>query len=363
MSTDGSAAPEGAPAEAAPPLPAPAETAASPRRSRWVAWLNATCLALGVVLLVVLVFKLDLQQVGARLRLVGWAFLGVFGAHVLGLVVTAAGWRCMVDPVRSRARFRDFLGAFWVGYSINALTPGAQLGAVLRVTILRDKVDSEELIASLVTLSFFSYASTMALTLLAPLLCLALLDLPTRTVLVVFGIAVVFCVPMLLIYLFLRRGAAAAIINLIRRLPFVRFKDPERVAEKAQAIDRSIRTFRQQRPRLFLYAVLWIAGARLCQVLEYAVLLPVLIPGRGLLWLVALAFLTQASSQLLAWAMTFVPSQVGVAEANTTLLYKLLGLDPVVGLTVEIVRRIRTVLGVAIGLLIGWAVGVRRTPG
>ena len=362
MSTDGSAAPERAPGDT-PPLPAEAETAASPRRSRWVAWLNAACLALGVVLLAVLLFKLDLQQVGARLRLVGWAFLGVFGAHVLGLVVTAAGWQCMVDPARSRARFRDFLAAFWAGFSINALTPGAQLGAVLRMTILRDKVESEELIASLVMLSFFGYASTMALTLLAPLLCLALLDLPTRTVLVVFGIAVVFCVPMMLIYIFLRRGAAAATIRIIRKLPFVRFKDPERVAEKARAIDRSIRTFRKQRPRLFLYAVLWIAGARLCQVLEYAVLLPVLIPGRGLLWLGAVAFLTQASTQLLAWAMTFVPSQVGVAEANTTLLYQLLGLDPVVGLTIEIVRRIRTVLGVAIGLLIGWAVGVRRTPG
>jgi hypothetical protein len=362
MATDGSAAPEREPAAAA-PASAPDEPAAPPRRARWVTWLNAVCLALGVVLLAGLVFKLDLQQVGAKLRLVGWAFLGVFASHVVGLAVTAAGWQCMVDPARSRARYRDFLAAFWAGWSINALTPGAQLGAVLRMTILRGKVESGELIASLVTLTFFSYASTMALTLLAPLLCLALLDLPARTVLLVFGIALLFCVPMLLIYLFLRRGAAAATIRIVRKVPFVRFKDPERVVERAQAIDRSILTFRQQRPRLFLSAVLWIAAARVCQVLEYAVLLPVLAPGHGLLWIGGVALLTQASSQLLAWALTFVPSQVGVAEAGTTLLFKLLALDPVVGLTIEITRRVRTVIGVTIGLLIGWAVGVRGRPG
>jgi uncharacterized protein (TIRG00374 family) len=345
--------------------PTPPRQVALPptKRSRWAVYVNATCLVLGVVLLVVLVLKLDFQQVLAKLRQVGWAFGGTFVAYLLGLVVTSEAWRCMVDPTRSRATFRDFFGAFWVGHAINAITPGGQLGEVMRGTMLRGKVEGEELIASIVTLTFFGYASMLAFNLLAPILCLALLDLPARVVLVVFAVAFAFFVPMTLLYLFLRRGAAAATIRLLRRLPFVRLKDPEAVSARAHTIDARIRDFRRQRPRLFLRAVLWIALARLLQAAEYWALLPVLVPDRRLWWLGAVALLTQASAQLLSWALTVVPSGVGVAEANTTLLYKLLGLDPVVGLTLEIVRHIRTVIGIAIGLAIGWSVGLRGAAG
>ncbi|MBI5482271.1 MAG: flippase-like domain-containing protein [Deltaproteobacteria bacterium] len=331
------------------------------RRSRLAVIFNAACLVLGAVLLVLLVVKLDLQQVGARLRQVGWAFAGTFAAYVAGLVVTSAAWQCMVDPARSRATFRNFFAAFWAGHAINVLTPGGQLGGVLRGTILRDKVETEELIASLVTLTFFGYVSQLAFNLAVPLLCLALLDLPPRTVLTVLAVAIAFFVPMTLVYLFLRRGAAATIIRVLQKLPFVHLKEPEAVADKARNIDARIREFRQRRPRPFLRAVLWIALARLLLAAEYWVLLPVLLPDRSLWWLAALALLTQTSAQLLSWAMTFVPSQIGVAEANTTLLYKLLGLDPIVGLTLEIARRIRTLIGIAIGLLIGWIIGLRRT--
>jgi uncharacterized membrane protein YbhN (UPF0104 family) len=340
-----------------PPTGAPDE-----RRARWTRYARPAGLVIGVALLVGLVLKLDFHQVVARLRQVGWAFLGTLGAYLLGLVVTSAAWQCMVDPARSRATFRDFLGAFWVGHAVNGITPGGHLGEVVRGTILRHKVESEELIASVVTLNFMSYASMLAFNLLAPLLCLALLDLPARVVLVVLAVALGFFVPMTLLYLLLRRGAAALVIRLLQRLPFVRFRDPEAVSAKARAVDERIRELRRARPRRFARAVLWLVLARLLQAAEYWVLLPVLVQGHGLWWLGAVAVLTQASSQLLSWALLVVPSGVGVAEANTTLVYKLLGLDPLVGLTLEIVRHLRTVIGIAIGLAIGWLMGLRHAP-
>jgi uncharacterized protein (TIRG00374 family) len=344
------------------PPPGAGEARPAPRRAGWAVYLNAICLVIGVVLLVALLLTFDLRQVAGRLRQVGWAFGGTLAAYVLGLVVTAAAWQCMVDPARSRARFRDFLGAFWVGHAINAVTPGGHLGEVVRGTMLRDKVEREELIASIVTLACFGYASMLAFNLLAPVLCLALLDLPARVVLVVFAVAFACFAPMILLYLFLRRGAAATTVRLLRRLPFVRFADPEAVAAKARTVDARIRELRRARPRRFRRAVVWIALARLLQAAEYWVLLPVLIPDRSLWWLGAVALLTQASAQLLSWALIVVPSGLGVAEANTTLLYRLLGLDPLVGLTLEIVRHIRTAIGIAVGLVIGWAVGLRRGP-
>ena len=87
-----------------------------------------------------------------------------------------------------------------------------------------------------------------------------------------------------------------------------------------------------------------------------------LVPGRPVWWLALVAILTQAATQLLSWVMTFVPSQIGVAEGNTTGLYRLLGLDPLVGLTMEVLRHLRLPLGIAVGLTLGWLAGLRRAP-
>ena len=355
-----------APTEGA-PLPEQAtafhETGASSRPSRVATVLNFVFLGLGLALFVGLLVRLDIVAIAARMRQVGAAFVFMLGVYVLGILASAAGWQNMVDPQRSTARFRDFLGAYWAGLAINALTPGAQLGGVLRVTLLRGKVETDEAIASVVMFAFFMWGTGLAFNLVAPLLCLGLVTLPTRVVLAVLGIGIAFLIPMLGAYLFLRRGAVGTTLRVLQKLPFVNVRDPAALAKRAHSIDTRMSELRARRPRLFVQAVLWITVVRVLQAVEYLCLLVVLLPERPFLWLLGVALLTQTASQLIVWAMTFVPSQMGVAEANTTLLFRLLGLDPVIGLTLEIGRRMRTIFGILVGLLIGWLLGLRGLRG
>jgi hypothetical protein len=172
-------------------------------------------------------------------------------------------------------------------------------------------------------------------------------------------LALACAVPVVLAWLLLRWGAAARLVGLLRRLPYVRLKDPDGLARKAAQVDQRIRAFRRERPARFYRAVLCLAAARLLMAAEYWVLLIPLLPDRDLLWLFGLGFLTQSASQLVVWAATFVPGQIGVAESNSALLFKLLGLGPTLGFSVEVLRRLRTIIGVAIGLGIGWAMGLR----
>ncbi len=327
---------------------------APPRRRRIVAMLNLVFLVLGLILFVLLVLKLDTAEVGLRLRGLGWGFVGLMILFVLGALVSTAAWRSVIDPARSRARFIDLLVAFWAGSAVNAVTPGGTFGEVFRGTLMRDKVDSEEIVASLVIFNFMGYVSMLLFNLLGPLLCLLLLDLPLRVVAVVFVLSLAFFLPCGLVYFFLRRGAAGIVVAVIRRLPLVRLRDPAGLLEKAHRIDRCIAEFRIRRPRQFAAAVAWLAVARLVQAADYLVLLPALVPGRSLLWLGLVTLLIHSTSQLLSWALTFIPSQIGVAEGKTALLFRLLGFDPVVGLTMEIVRHLRAVIGIALGLLLGW---------
>jgi uncharacterized protein (TIRG00374 family) len=327
--------------------------------TRIVRIFNLCCVALGLALFVALLWRLDVRAVGARLAQVGAYFVLHCALYFLGLLVTAAAWHRIIDPARSRAGFGEVFGAFWAGHAINAVTPTSSLGEVVRGTLLRGKVEGEELVASLVTLHLMSFVSLLLMALAGPLLCLVAFDLPRTLVLTLLAVAAAFLVPVALLWILLRLGLASRVVGLVRRIPFVRLKDPERLAARAAGVDERIRAFRQGRPRDFRGAVLWFVAARLLMAAEYWVLLIPLLPDRSLVWLFGLGFLTQSASQLVVWAATFVPAQLGVAESNSALLFKLLGLGPTLGFSVEVLRRLRTIIGVAIGLGIGWAMGLR----
>ncbi len=321
--------------------------------SRLTKYLNLTFLIIGVGLLVGLLFKMDTEVVGARLVQVGWFFPPAFASYVLGLFLTASAWRCIVDPAASRATYRDFLAALWAGHAVNQVTPTASLGEVFKGTILKGKVDGEELVASLITFNFMSTFVVQIFTILGPVVVLFAVDLSSEVILTLFGAAFIMFIPVGLLALLLRWGVASKVVGLLQRLPLVKFKDPDALLAKARSIDERIRRFRKCRPKKFLGAVFCLFLVRLCQVAELWFILMGLLPDESAGFLLMLALLTQTATQLIAWVMTFVPGQVGVAEGGSALLFQWLGMDPLTGFSMEIMRRIRKLLGISIGLVIG----------
>jgi len=328
-------------------------------RAKLTRIVNIIFLLLGLGLLLGLLVRLDFEQVGSKIVQVGWFFAPIFLVYIAGLVLTTLAWKEIIDPTASRAQFRDLFTAFWTGHAINVLTPTGSAGEVLKGSIVKDKIDGEEVIASLITLNFMSTLVIQLFTLIGPILCIIFVDLPMKVVLAVFGIAALFFIPVALLYLLLRLGVAHRAIWLLSKLPLIKLKDPDMLLHKAKSIDRRITNFRKNRPNHFAMAILLLFGVRLTQALELWIILLVLLPDHNTLWLLLLSILTQTASQLIAWALTFIPGQVGVAEGGSALLFKLLGLDPLMGFSMELVRRIRKIIGVIIGLLIGFYVGLR----
>jgi hypothetical protein len=64
----------------------------------------------------------------------------------------------------------------------------------------------------------------------------------------------------------------------------------------------------------------------------------------------AFALLSSGGSQLVTWTTSFIPAQVGAAEAGSMLLFQTLGASAAIGLSLEIVRRGRRMVMAAIGL-------------
>ncbi len=326
--------------------------------SRLTKTINLGFIVLGAGILIGLLIKLDIKEVGQRMIQVGWYFPFVLLAYTASNLLTTLAWMQIVDPASTTARYRDFLAAFWAGHAINALTPTATMGEVLRGTIMKNKVDGEEIVASLVVLHFLNTLSVNIFTLLAPIACLIFIDLPTHVVAFLFGVALAFFIPLALLYALIRVGAAHKAIWLVSKLPMVRLKNPDVLLAKAGSIDCRIRAFRSRRPAAFSRTMVCLALVRLLQAVEVWIILMALLPKQGPLWLLLLAFLTQTATQLIAWGLTFIPGQVGVAEGGAAMLYKFMGMDPLTGFSMELVRRVRKLIGIAIGLIVGFWINV-----
>ena len=316
--------------------------------------LNLGFLLLGLALLAGVLARMDGTEVLRQLMRIGPLFALSLACYVAAVLGSSAAWWSMCDPAVSRARFHHFVSALWAGHALNTVTPGASLGEVFKGSMMRGRVEAEEVVASLVSYYYLGTFISQLFTLIGPLACLVLLDLPPAVIWTLLAIALAFFLPVTAIFVFLRLGAADKLVRLATRLPLIRIRDPEAWLAKARLIDNRIQRFPAQRPKRFALALLFLIWVRLMQVAEIWVLLFALMPDQNAGWLLLLSFVTQSASQLISWLMTFVPSQVGVAESGSALLFQMLHLDPLLGLSMELARRVRKLLGTALGLSIAW---------
>ncbi|MXZ33968.1 MAG: hypothetical protein F4Z21_01620 [Acidobacteria bacterium] len=69
--------------------------------------------------------------------------------------------------------------------------------------------------------------------------------------------------------------------------------------------------------------------------------------------------LIETASKFISLLFLFVPMQLGVAEGAYALVLALLSLPAAVGVTLSLVRRLRSLLVAGVGLLCWWALGRR----
>ena len=322
--------------------------------------LNLALLAVGLVLLVVLVVRLDTATVAERLRLIGWYFVPAFACYMANVAVSALSWRACIDPSRSIASRQKTLQAFWAGHAINTVTPGGSVGEVAKGSLLSDQVEPQELTSSILVHNVINTGTLVASTLLGAFAAFFLLDVSARaTGPLLVGATVVFG-GFALAMRWVRRGMVGQVVALVERMPWVRLNNTGHLADKARVIDQRMAALVQERPANMWRAVGLSFGVRALQVGEVWFLLSPLMPGGDVL---LIALLLQTTSQLISWMTAFVPAGIGVIEGGGVGLFQLAGLDPVVAFTVLLARRARMVLGTSIGLVLGSGILLgRRSP-
>jgi len=244
--------------------------------------------------------------------------------------------------------------------AINGVTPGGAAGELLKGSLVADKSGKDEAVTSLLVYNYLTAMSVLAFTALGPVPALLLLDLPRRVLLGLFAVAACFGLVLLGVRFVLRKGLAGRALSLVARLPFVRIQDLDRKRARAEQVDTRVWDYRRRRPRAFRRMLLFAFLVRVFMTLELWIFLLALMPERTPGWLLVFAFLAQSASQLIAWVGILVPGRAGVMESGVAGLFALLGLDPTIGMSAQLLRRARKLTAIGIGLLIGSALGARR---
>ena len=306
-----------------------------------MSWLRLVLLALGVALLIGLVVGHDPAAVFASLRQLSWRFVVILLFPAVPVMVfDTLGWRYAF--LRDRVPFVTLLRTRLVGEAFNLVTPTAALGGEgVKAWLLRDRLPLDESVPSvIIAKTTITLAQGVFL-----LLGIALASIGFGRSPLLLGMQWLLGLEVLALVAFIvvqTRGVVVWTVGLLERLGVRQ----EGAGHAAARVDRTLHTFYRHTPRrltlsITFHLVAWLLGA----VESYLILQFIGVPVSLLTATVIEAFGTGVR-----FATFLVPASLGVQEGGFVVTFVALGLSAADGVAFGLVRRLRELVWVAVGL-------------
>ncbi len=309
---------------------------------RWVG------LVIGLALFACVLAASDLRGVGTLLLEFRWRFFLVFLFYAFIFALDTWGWKYAFHPDQQRkVSWSQLFRVRLAGESINYVTPGASIGGEpVKAVILSKRygIPMPEGMASVVVAKTTLAFSMLFFSLTGIVLALFLYPLPGLLKRWLLGVMLALSGMMVLFVL------AQFLKPFQRGSRFFSWIHPRWFAslqEKMQLWDGAILRFYRQSPasiiRSFLFHFLgWLAGAAEVFLIFKLLHLPISIPA---------AFCLEALWVLLRSGAFMIPASLGASEGFMILVCTGLGISSVIGLTVGLIRRVREMVWMGLGLL------------
>ncbi len=318
--------------------------------------LRALLMLLGLGLAAYLVYRLGPGRILSLLLRIGWHLAPLAGIHALYQAVRAAALsRCLLGIQVS------YLDVLWIrisGEAVRVLTStGPLLAEPAKAWLLKRRgLALHQAFAS--TLSEILFYNLSAVAIAAGGLAVLALQFPLEPSLrasVWGGVLLLGGILLVAVVAFARRSYLFhSILKRLSRRPWFSGRVTphlERVRQMEEVLFRVV----YDRPARFLMVVALEAAAHLLLILEVYWVLAVLGDPPPLLH----PLLIETASKFISLLFLFVPLQLGVAEGAYAFVLVLLGLPAAVGVTLSLVRRLRSLLVTGVGLLCWWALSRR----
>lgn len=303
--------------------------------------------AVGCVLFGGIVQKIGWEAVQNNLLKLGWVAGPVFLTGVLWYLCYTLAWKQIIKYQENDIPLFPLFRSKIAGEAVNTLQPANFLGGdPIRIYLLRRLSNITCLTASVVVdRTINSMAIVSVIFVGAVFAFLKIQGLPKQVLL---GAPVFLVVTSSLIVFFLlrqKKGLFDSILKLGMRLHL--FKHwCERHREKAVEIDEKVLKLYQKSRAAFWEAFVFHVAGRVLGIVEIYLIGKALTPDFTFLFALFLATL----SPIINMAFAYIPGALGVMEGAYTGALYLLGLDPAVGFTIQMVKRIRALFWIGLGM-------------
>ena len=309
-------------------------------------------LLLGLALLAAVVMQVDLTAVFNHVQVLGWGMVAVLAVYLLSFLADTLAWQLLINPVRLEW---GWFYALWkvrmVGAAVNRVTPFVGLAGEPVKAVLLKKVHGLSYSEGIASLIVAKTADLLALVIFLAgglILTNASGHLPPTYQLIVnigfavlaFGIAVVFAV---------QRLRLSSVIGgwLSRRRFGARLAD---VLHHIERLDEwLVESYSRDRKNFALAVLLtlanWVLGAVELYLIFWFFGHPISM---------AEAWSIDAVVELVRACAFFIPAGIGAQEGALVLIISPITGQPPLGLAVALVRRLREILWIAWGGVIGW---------
>lgn len=296
----------------------------------------------------------DPAAILASIGRLGWRLAIVFVVPVILVAFfDALGWRYAF--ARDRVGLGTLMWTRLVGEAFNLTTPTAALGGeAVKTWLLRDRVALSEAVSSVIVAKTTITIAQGLLLLLGVVLAWTSLAANSRMLVAMEWLLGLEIASLALFVHAQTRGLASFGGRLLARFGLRRFASHEGL----DRVDRSLAEFYLQQPRrlalsIFYHFVAWLLGA---------------VEGWMILWLLGTpvslvtATVIEAFGTGIRFATFLIPGSLGALEGGYAATFAALGLGGTMGVTFSLVRRLREIVWIAVGLIAFAFLRVPRPP-
>jgi hypothetical protein len=295
------------------------------------------CVTASLVGLAWLLGRIGWVTVGGALGRVGWPALAILMLLAWVETVTDGAALWVVMGQRLRLGFAVTVNA--AGSMLNLILPW-ESGEVLKGTLLHGQFGTQPAVSGTIIWNYVFKISrptlSMAAAVCACVLCRETDGFHLGVILAANALAFV---PYLGLRLLVRYGAAAGFLRILAFVPVLR-RHPGHWVEVARLIDREVKLFWRERPVAYLKVFFLQIIARMTGWASYAVALRAL----GAHYSFGQVALAYATLNVAEYVVAVLPARVGVSEGSFFFLFKFLGLDPVLGVVMGVILRVRSIV-------------------
>lgn len=311
----------------------------------WLRWVTRGSIAFGLAALVTTVAIVGFGTIAEHLRAIGAWFLLLIAIEAIAACCDGAAiYLTTRGPGAPNAR--EVVVAQFAGRAVNMVTPAANLGEVLKVSLLARRCSTQRIIAAVMYVALAALVVTLALVAIGIALTAISFDVPAEVGVPLAIAAIGAALVAVAIVVIVKRGMLASLADLAARLRLVSRARRTRWSAQLDDIDARLRGDVGPGHRKAA-AALVIASQLIQKLVTWATIV-----AAGYHLSPAQLIAVLSAGVVIGWISTLVPLGLGVAEGGNAALFSIIGAPLSLGIALALARRVNQIAFAAVGFTV-----------